>query len=75
MPGRGKRGGARTLLAYKSGNKAFFIYGFMKKERENINEKELKTLKLLAEQLLQYSNQKLQQLVNEGELKEVNYHG
>ena len=30
LPGRGKRGGSRTLVAFKQGGKAFFIYGFAK---------------------------------------------
>jgi hypothetical protein len=40
LPGKGKRGGTRTLLAYQRGNKAIFIYGFAKSERANINAKE-----------------------------------
>lgn len=55
-------------------NKAFFIYGFVKNEKDNISEKELKTLKLLAEHLLNYSYKKLQVAIKEGELKEVSYH-
>jgi hypothetical protein len=35
--GRGKRGGVRTLLAYKSGDKAFFMYGFAKNARANVS--------------------------------------
>lgn len=31
LAGRGKSGGVRTLLAYKVGNKAFFVYGFTKR--------------------------------------------
>ena len=33
--GRGKSSGVRTLLAYKSGDKAFFVYGFAKNARMN----------------------------------------
>ena len=33
LPDRGKRGGARTLVAFKRGEKAFFVYGFAKNER------------------------------------------
>lgn len=28
LPGRGKSGGARTLLAWTLGDRAFFLYGF-----------------------------------------------
>jgi len=48
VDGRGKRGGVRTLLAYKLEDGAFFIYGFAKNARGNISSKELKALKQLA---------------------------
>ncbi len=35
LPGRGKRGSTRTLVAFRQGNKAFFIYGFAKNEPVN----------------------------------------
>ena len=54
LRGRGKRGSTRTLVAYKQGNKAFFVYGFSKKARVSIREKELRALKLLAKELLNY---------------------
>lgn len=46
LGGRGKSGGARTLLVYRAGDKAFFVYGFAKNARANISAKELKALKL-----------------------------
>ena len=46
LPGRGKRGSTRTLVAFRQGNKAFFIYGFAKNERANIGDKELRALKM-----------------------------
>lgn len=73
LKGQGKRGGARTLLANQIKNKIFFIYGFMKNEKENINQAELKALKLLAMNLLAYTDAELQEAINNGELKEVNY--
>lgn len=36
-PGRGKSGGFRTLLATNHGNQCFFLYGFAKSERSNID--------------------------------------
>ena len=30
LPGRGKRGGSRTLVVYQQADKAFFVYGFAK---------------------------------------------
>ena len=72
LPGRGKRGGSRTLVVYQQAGKAFFVYGFSKNERANISAKQLKALKLLATQLLGYTNPALTKAINAGELIEVN---
>ena len=71
LPGRGKRGGSRTLVVYQQADKAFFVYGFAKNERANISDKELKALKLLATQLLGYTNPALTKATKAGELIEV----
>jgi len=39
LAGRGKSGGARTLIAYRAGNDAYFLYGFAKSQRDNIDSK------------------------------------
>ena len=71
MPGRGKRGGARTLVAFKEDDKAFFIFGFAKNERANVSDDELKALKLLAKELLNYTAATLKQAVEASELIEI----
>jgi hypothetical protein len=71
LPGRGKRGGARTLVAFKQGEKAFFVYGFAKNERANISDKELKALKLLAKELLNCPAALLTKAIKAGELIEI----
>jgi hypothetical protein len=68
---RGKSGGSRTLLAYKAGNKAFFVYGFAKNTRSNVTQIELKALKALAKELLIYSNKELANAITYGEIVEV----
>jgi len=73
--GRGKSGSVRTLLAIQLGEKAFFIYGFSKNERANVNEKELKALKLLTSELLGYTYPTLEKALKAGELIEVNING
>jgi hypothetical protein len=45
LAGRGKRGGVRTLIATNKGNRWFFVFGFEKNERGNINDEELQALK------------------------------
>lgn len=69
--GRGKSGGFRTLLAYRSGDKAFFIYGFVKNERPNVSADELKALKHLAKELVNYSDKTLTKAILHGALIEV----
>lgn len=71
LGGRGKSGGVRTLLAYRVGDKAFFVYGFAKSARANISDRELKALKLYADTLLNYSKAELNKAVKSGELIEV----
>ncbi len=69
--GRGKRGGVRTLLAYKSGDKAFFMYGFAKNARANVSTDELKALKHLAKELMNYGDKTLTKAIQHGALIEV----
>jgi hypothetical protein len=71
LAGRGKRGGARTLIAFRIGEKAFFLYGFAKNVRSNISDKDLKALRLLAGVLLNYTDPALTKAVKAGELIKV----
>jgi len=71
LPGRGKRGSTRTLLATNWDNKWFFVFGFEKNELENISEKELATLKMLAKDLLGMTAAQIKVAVGEGILVEV----
>jgi hypothetical protein len=45
VPGRGKSGGARVLLATHSDDRWFFMFGFLKSERANISPRELEGLR------------------------------
>lgn len=69
--GRGKSGGLRTIVAFKLKDKAFFLYGFAKSQHENIDDKELKALKLLAKHLLAYDSKALEKAKKAQELMEV----
>ncbi|RPI00598.1 MAG: hypothetical protein EHM72_08755 [Calditrichaeota bacterium] len=46
--GSGKSSGYRTLVVFKELDKAIYIYGFSKTERENLEKDELKSFKKLA---------------------------
>ncbi len=51
--GQGKSGGFRTIVVYKKMDKAIFVYGFSKSERNNMNKAELSLFKKLAKDILQ----------------------
>lgn len=73
LQGQGKSGGARTLLAFKMGDKAFFMFGFAKNQQDNISPKELKALKAMAKQVLGYTPAQLNVALNAGEFIEVKH--
>ncbi|MEH1909336.1 MAG: type II toxin-antitoxin system RelE/ParE family toxin [Nostoc sp.] len=68
---QGKRGGFRTLVATNKGDRWFFVFGFPKNERSNINKKEEEALKKLASVLLSYTLEDLEKAKLEDELMEV----
>lgn len=70
-PGQGKRGSYRTLIAFKKDDIAFFMYGFAKNVRDNINEKEEKILRKLAKDFLNMTDDAIHRMMNNGKLFEV----
>lgn len=71
LGGRGKSGGVRTILAFQVKGKAFFLYGFAKNQRDNIDDKALQALKKLAAHLLAYDRKALDKAIKAQQLMEV----
>lgn len=71
LAGRGKRVGARILVATNKGSRWFFVFGFEKNDRANIAEDELEALKDIATQLLARTGQQLNEAVEDGSLQEI----
>ena len=71
-PGAGKSGGFRVIVLFKAGTLAFFVYGFAKSARANIEPDELQGFRKLALTLLAYDAEVLAQAVDGGALTEVN---
>ena len=71
LASRGKRGGARTLVATNKGNKWFFVYGFEKNDRANIADDELQALQDVAAELLVRTGRQLDVAVEDGSLQEI----
>jgi len=72
---RGKSHGVRTIVATKLSIHWFFIFGFEKNERANINNVELAYLQKTAESLLESTSSKIDQLLNDKILIEVKHGG
>jgi len=54
--GGGKSGGFRTLILFRIGTLAFFVHGYAKNERDNIDDDELVALRKLAAVMLNYDD-------------------
>lgn len=72
--GGGKSGGYRTVILYRRGDRAFFVYGFSKSEMENINESEEVAFKKLADLVLSLTDAALAQWIERGTFQEVKCH-
>lgn len=62
---------ARTLVATNKGSRWYFVLGFEKNQRDNINDEELEALRELAKGLLERNAAQLGQAVNDGALQEI----
>ncbi|MBZ0131684.1 MAG: type II toxin-antitoxin system RelE/ParE family toxin [Rhodocyclaceae bacterium] len=71
LPGRGKSGSTRTLVATNKGSRWFFLFGFEKNERGNVSGKELEALQAIADDLLKLSSRDLDAQVESGALQEI----
>ena len=70
-PGEGKSGGYRVIVFFKSEFRTFFVYGFAKSDRDNINERELKVFKANAKTYLALTEEQIEAWLKRGTLKEV----
>jgi hypothetical protein len=70
-PGEGKSGGFRTIILLQAGARAFFVHGFAKRDQGNIRDDELAAFRMLAAQLLTYSDAEIAAALEAGALKEV----
>jgi hypothetical protein len=69
--GAGKSGGYRAIVFFKSGERTFFVYGFAKSDRDNIDKKELKALREDAKEALAMNDGLLRERLKKGRLIEL----
>jgi hypothetical protein len=69
--GQGRSGGYRMIVAYRMKDRAVFLYGFAKNERENIDRPELEALREIAAIWLNANAERIALGIAEDELQEV----
>jgi hypothetical protein len=72
-PGQGKRGGFRTIVAYRRGSRAVFLFGFAKSERENLDDDELAQWQRIGRAYLGLDDERMEAAIAADELMEVIY--
>jgi hypothetical protein len=61
----GKSSGFRTIIVYQENEKAIFLYGFGKNEKENIDKSELQYFKKLGDDLLALNSEQLEESIGQ----------
>lgn len=70
-PGQGKRGGYRTIIAYRVKRRAVFLFGFAKSGKANLDPDELVALARRGAVWLAAIEAVIERAIAAGELKEV----
>ena len=71
--GQGRSGGYRTVVAYRMGDRAVFLFGFAKNERDNIAPDELEDLRLVAQGWLEAPTGKIEASLKDGAIEELKH--
>ncbi len=69
--GQGRSGGFRVIVAFRRGERAFFVHGFAKSDRENLRPRELTALRSLANEMLGLDAAGLEAMLTNGTISEV----
>jgi hypothetical protein len=72
-PGQGKSGGYRTIIAYRRGDRAVFLFGFAKSERANLDDDELSYLRRIGRSYLSLDDDGLEMAIAADEVMEISY--
>ena len=73
--GEGKSGGFRVIVCFRQSHRAFFVHGFAKSEKANLDVEEVKIYKKLAKYLFALSAQELEDGLNKKDFLEVECDG
>ena len=67
--------GFRSVILFRRGDRAFFVYGFAKGDRGNLRSGELEVYKVFADEVFGYDEADLDRAVELKKLKELKDHG
>ena len=70
-PGGGRSGGYRAIVVLRRDDRAVFVHGFAKSDRENLRPKELAALRRLADEMLRLDGPALEAMLANGTIHEV----
>ena len=73
-PGQGKSKGYRTIIIFRRGERAVFMYGFAKSRQANIRDDEEEQFKQAAKHVLSLTEKQLAALIKRGDFVEVKGH-
>ena len=69
--GEGKSGGFRVIVFFRSGERTFFIYGFPKSKRDNIDKGELQVFKADAKDDFALTDEQINNRLRKGTFIEI----
>jgi hypothetical protein len=70
-PGAGRSGGYRSLVLYRKGSNAFFVFGFSKNSQGNIRDDEQEQFKRAAKITLALTQEQVRLLIEKAQMEEV----
>jgi hypothetical protein len=70
-PGKGRSGGYRVIVAYRAKGRAVFLFGFAKSDRENVDSRELESLRAFGNRWLTANETQIALGIREDEIQEV----
>ena len=73
--GQGRSGGFRVIVVFRRGERAVFVHGFAKSDRENLRRHELGALRALADEMLGLDGPGLEAMLANGTISEVSCDG
>jgi len=70
-PGKGKSGGFRVIVFFRSEERTFFVFGFTKSDKGNINRNDLRILKNRSKDAFSMTEAQVNSKLRDGNLIEV----